>query len=42
VIRSSPRGVALPPLTEANLAPMKADPRTDAVQFDGVRLTVPE
>jgi hydroxybutyrate-dimer hydrolase len=42
VIRSSPRGVGLPPLTEANLGAMKADPGTDAVQFDGARLEVPE
>jgi len=42
VIRSSPRGLGLPPLTEANLGPMKADPGADAVQFDGARLEVPE
>jgi hydroxybutyrate-dimer hydrolase len=42
VIRSNPRGLGLPPLTEANLGPMKADPGTDAVQFDGARLEVPE
>ena len=42
VIRSSPRGTYLPPLTEVNLGPMKTDPGADAVQFDGARLEVPE
>lgn len=42
VVRSSPRGAALPPLTEEHLGRLRADPGADAVQFDGARLTVPE
>lgn len=42
VVRSSPRGAALPPLTEEHLGRLRADPGADAVKFDGARLTVPE
>jgi hydroxybutyrate-dimer hydrolase len=42
VVRSTPRGAGLPPLTEANLGAVKANPGTDAVQFDGAHLAVPE
>ncbi len=42
VVRSTPRGGGLPPLTETHLGKLSASPSADAVQFDGACLTVPE
>ena len=42
VVRSQPRGAGLPPLNEEHLGRWQASPGADAVQFDGVRLVVPE
>jgi hydroxybutyrate-dimer hydrolase len=42
VVRSSPRGTGLPPLTETHLGKLSGSPGTDAVQFDGAHLAVPE
>jgi hydroxybutyrate-dimer hydrolase len=45
VIRSRPRGIVageVPPLAEAHVGVLRADPGADAIRFDGGVLTVPD
>jgi hydroxybutyrate-dimer hydrolase len=42
VVRTTPRGAGAPPITPANVPPIKAVPGSDAILFDGTTLTIPE